>query len=111
MCEKLFKIIRKQGVKCHFGSTPGFVFQGITFTIRALLQLRHNCNIPTWVALSDLFKVFDTSNNALIIAIPEKYGVPTKLYSTIEHICNKSVVKLVIRKIDTSIDIKVGVKK
>ena len=69
MCGRLFKIIRKHGVKCQFGFTPGVGCQDGTFTIKTLLHLRHNHKIPTWVVFVDLVKAFDTSNHALLIAI------------------------------------------
>ena len=69
MCGRLFNIIIKHGMKCQFGSTPGVGCQYGTFTIKTLLHLRHNHNLPTWVAFIDLVKSFDTSNHALLIAI------------------------------------------
>ena len=50
MCGQLFKIIRKHGVKCQFGSTPVVGCQDGTFTVKTLLHLRHNHSLPTWVA-------------------------------------------------------------
>ena len=79
ICEKSFRIISKRGVKCQFGSTPGFGCQYGTFMIKKLLHLRHNHNLPTWVAFIDLVKAFDTSNHALLIAILGKYGAPPRL--------------------------------
>ena len=98
-------------MKCQFGSTPGVGFQDGTFTIKKLLHLRHNHNLPTWVALEDLVKAFDTSNHALLIAKLGKYGAPPILCSSIKRMYNKSIVKIVIGKVETSIDFKVGVKQ
>ena len=111
MCRQLFKIINKHGVKCHFGSTPGVGYQDGTFIIKTLLNLRHKHNLPTWLEFADLFKVFDTSNHALLIAILGKYGAPPILFSAIKHMYNKRIVKLVICKVDTSINFRVGVKQ
>ena len=69
MCGQLIKIISKHGVKCQFGSTPGVGYQDGTFMIATHLHLRHNHNLPTWVAFADPVKVFDTSNHALLIVI------------------------------------------
>ena len=69
MCGRLFKIIRKHGVEFQFGSTPGVGCKDGALTIKTLLHLRHNHNLPTWVAFIDLVKAFDTSNHALLIAI------------------------------------------
>ena len=111
MCGRLFKIIRKHGVKCQFGSTPGVGCQDGMFTIKILLHLRHNHNLPTWVAFVDLVKAFETSNHALLIAILGKYGAPPRLFSEIKHMYNKIIVKIIIVKVETSINFKVGVKQ
>ena len=111
MCGRLFKIISKHVVKCQFGSTPRVGSQDGTFTIKTLLHLRQNHNLPTWVAFGDLVKAFGTSNQALLIAILGKYGAPPRLCSAIKRMYDKSVVNLIIDKIETSIDFKVGVKQ
>ena len=76
MCGRLFKIISKHGLKCQFGSTPRVGCQYGTFTIKTILHLIHNHNLPTWVAFADLVKAFDASNHALPISIIGKYGAP-----------------------------------
>ena len=111
MCGRLFKIISKHGVKYQFGSTPGVGCQDGTFTIETLLHLRHNYKLPTWVQLSDLVKAFDTSNHTLIITILVKYGASPRLCSAIKRMHNKIIFKIIIGKVETSIDFKVGVKK
>ena len=111
MCGRLFKIIRKHGVKYQFGSTPGVGCQDGTFKINTLLHLRHNRNLPTWVASVDLVKTFYTSNHKLLIAIIGKYGTSPRLQSAIKRMYDKSIVKLFIGKVDTSIEFKVGVKQ
>ena len=79
MCGRLFKIISKQGVKCQFGSTPGVGFQDGIFTIKTLLHIIHNHNLPTWVEFVDLVKAFETSNHTILIAILIKYGALPRL--------------------------------
>ena len=111
MCGGLFKIISKYVMKCQFGFTPGFGFQYGTFTIKKLPHIRQNYNLPTWVVFVDLFKDFNTSKNALLIAILVKYGAPSRLCSEIKRMYEKSVVKLIIGKIETFIDYKVVVKQ
>ena len=81
ICGQLFKIIRKHGVKCQFRSMPGVGCQDGTFTIKILIHLRHNHNLPTWVAFADLVKTFDTSNHEQLIDILGKYGAPPRLRS------------------------------
>ena len=111
MCGLLFKIIIKHGVKFQFGSTPGVGCQDDTFTINTLLHIRQNHNLPTWVAFADLVKAFGTSNHALLIATLVKCGAPPRLCSAIKCMYDKSIVKLIFRKVDTSIEFKVGIKQ
>ena len=73
MCTRLFKIIAAHGVRYQFGSTPGVGCQDGSFTLKTILHLRHNHNLPTWVMFADLVKAFDTSNHILMIKILEKY--------------------------------------
>ena len=111
MCGRLFKIISKHGVKFQFGSTPGVGYQDGTFTIKPLLHLRHKYNLPTWVEFADLVKAFDISNHALIISILGKYGASPRVCSSIKRMYKKSIVNLIIGKVEISIDFKVGLKQ
>ena len=104
-------MIKKHGVKYQFGSTPQVGCQDGTFTIKTLLQLRCNHNLPTWVAFADLVKAFDTSNHQFMVMILARYGCPPNLCDTITRMYKDSVVKLVIGKFETTIDFKVGVKQ
>ena len=98
LCTILFLILDRHGVKYQFGSTPGVVCQDGIFTIKILLHLRHNHNLPTWVLFADLVKDFDTSNHQLMDAILGKYGFPPKLRSAIARMYKDSVVGIIIGK-------------
>ena len=98
-------------MKCQFGFTPGVGCQDGTLKIKALLNLIHNHNLPTWLVFTGLVKAFDTSNHTLLITILGKYGVPPRLCSAIKRMYDKSIVKLIIGKVETSIKLKVGVKQ
>ena len=111
LCARIFELIKKHGVKYQFGSTPGVGCQDGTFTIKTLLNLRRNHNIPTWVAFVNLVKAFDTSNHQLMVMILARYGCPPNLCDTITRMYKYSVVKLVIGEFETTIDFKVGVKQ
>ena len=63
------------------------------------------------MVLADLVKAFDTSNHALLTAILGKYGTPPILRSAVKRMYEKSVVKLIIGKVVTSVEFKVGVKQ
>ena len=94
-------IVYTPGVECQYG----------TFTIKTLLHLIHNHNLPTWVEFTDLVKAFDTSNNALLIANLGKYGATPRLCLAIKRMYKKIVVNIIIGKIETSIEFKLGVKQ
>ena len=98
-------------MKCQFRSTSGVRCQYGTFRIKTLLHLRNNHNLPTGVSFTDLFKAFYTSNHALLIAILGKYGAPPRLFSEIKRMYNKIIVIIIIGKVETSIESKVGVKQ
>ena len=110
LCTRLFKIIKRHGVKYQFGLTPGVGCQDGSFTLKTLLQLQHNHNLPTWILFADLVKAFDTSNHELIISILKKYGCPRPLYKTIQKMYKDSVVKLILGN-KISIPFTVGVKQ
>ena len=95
-CARLFTVIKKHGVKYQFASTPRVGCQYGTFTIKTLLHLFQNHNLPTWLAFSDLAKAVDTSNHQLMVTILEKYGCTPNLCDTIKRMYKDIVVKLVI---------------
>ena len=45
--ELFFKILFKHGVKYQFFSTPGVGYQDGMFTIKTVLNLQHDHNLPT----------------------------------------------------------------
>ena len=55
------------------------------------------------MAFTDLVKSFDNSNHSLLIAILVKYDTHPKICSEIKCMYNKSMVKLIIGKVETSI--------
>ena len=73
ICKRLFKIIKEHGVKYHFGSSPGVGCQDGTFTIKSLLHMRHNHNLPSYVAFVDLVKLFNMVSHKMIPQILEQY--------------------------------------
>ena len=92
-------MIRKHGVKYQFGLTPGVGCQYGSFTIKTMLHLRYNHNLPTFVMFADLVKAFDTSNQKLMVEILDKYGCPPKLWSAIRRMYMDNNVRLIKGKI------------
>ena len=87
LCTRLFVIIQKHGVKYQFGSTPGVGCQDGSFTIKTMLHLQHNHNLPTFVMFADLVKAFDTSNHKLMVEILTKYRYPQTSVSNPPDVC------------------------
>ena len=96
LCGSACKIIKAHGIKYQFGSTPGVGFQDGRFTLNTLLQLRHNHNLPSWFALADLVKAFDTSNHKLLVSVLDRYGAPPPFCSAIIRMYKTIVVRLII---------------
>ena len=111
LCTRLFKVIRKYGVKYQFGLTPGVGCQYGRFKRKIMLHLQYNHNLPTFVMFADLIKAFETSNHKLMVEILKKYGCPPKLCSAIRRMYTDNNVRLIIGKIDIFIPFKVGVKQ
>ena len=95
ICKRLFKIIKKHGVKYQFGSSPGVGCQDGTFTIETILHTQHNHNYPSYDSFVDLIKEFDNVNRDMMLKILERYVNPPKLRSAISRMYQdlKSVLK------------------
>ena len=102
LCGRVLNIIKANGVKYQFGYTPGMGCQVGSFTLKTLLHLRHNYNLPSWVVFAGLVKAFYTSNNKILISILSRYGDPPRFCSAIKSMHKNSVVILIVRKTDTS---------
>ena len=98
-------------MKYQFGLTPGVGCQDGRFTIKTMLHMRYNHNLPTFVMFADLVKAFDTSNHKLMVDILKKYGCPPKLFSAIRRMYTDNNMILIIGKIDISIPFEMVVNK
>ena len=111
ICKRLFKIIKKHGVKYQFGSSPGVGCQDDTFTIKTLLHTQHNNNLPSYVVFVDLVKAFDTFNHDMMLKILERFGAPPKLRSSISRMYWNLKIVLKIGEVEEKMGQKVGVIK
>ena len=82
---RLYRLLEKHGTKTQFGATPKVGCQDGCFTLKTLLHLRHQHNLPLFVAFVDLVKAFNTTNHSLLIEILQQYGAPPKICSAIER--------------------------
>ena len=61
--KQLYSLLDEHGIRTRFGVTPNVGCQDGSFTLKSLLHLRHQHNLPTCVAFVDLVKAYDTTNH------------------------------------------------
>eukprot|EP00956_Cyclotella_meneghiniana_P019936 scaffold34652_cov36-Cyclotella_meneghiniana.AAC.1 len=95
LTERAYKLLEKHGVKSQFGATPLVGCPEGSFSLKTLLHLRHQHNLPSYVAYVDLVKAYDTANHEVLLKLLEKYGAPPqftdivrRLYSNLRVIIN-----------------------
>jgi hypothetical protein len=74
MCSKVmmaqaFTLLDKHGTRFQFGRTPEIGCRDGLFTLKALLNARHNHDLTSYVGFVDLVKAYDTANHKLLIDI------------------------------------------
>ncbi len=102
MCSKVFLLVimaqaftllDKHGTRFQFGGTPEVGYRDGLFTLKALLNARHNHDLSSYVGFVDLVKVYNTANHMLLIDILHRYGAPPKFATAIKTIyCNNTCV-------------------
>ena len=98
--ERLYYLLDRHGICTQFGATPNVGCQDGSFTLKSLLHLQHQHNLPTFVAFVDLVKAYNTTNHQLLIETLRQYGAPPKLCNAVERMYHK-----------LSVVIKVGSEK
>ena len=109
--ERLYVLLDRHGIKTQFGATPDVGCQDGSFTIKSLLHLRHQHNLPTFVAFVDLVKAYDTTNHQLLIEILRQYGAPPKLCNAIERMYRNLSVIIKVGSEKREIEQTVGVRQ
>jgi hypothetical protein len=106
-----FSLLDKQGTRFQFSGTPEIGCQDGLFTLKALLNARHNHDLASYIGFVDLVKAYDTANHILLIDILQKYGAPPKFVMAIEPIyCNNTCI-LKIENKTAKIPQTVGVRQ
>ena len=67
MVARAFTLLDKDGTYFQFGRTPGIGCRDRIFTLKALLNTRHNHNLALYLGYVDLIKAYDTANHKLLI--------------------------------------------
>ena len=78
MTARAFSLLDKHGTRLQFGGTPEIGCQDGLFTLKALLNARHNHDLASYVGFVDLVKAYNTANHVLLVDILCKYGAPPK---------------------------------
>ena len=78
--------LHAHGTKSQFGATPLVGCPEGSFSLRTLLHLRHQHNLPSFVAYVDLVKAYDTANHEVLIRLLEKYGAPPQFTNIIKKL-------------------------
>jgi hypothetical protein len=94
VCSKIFSSIMNgrairhlelHGIQFQFCETPTLGCQDGLFTLKTLLNVHKNHNLPSFVAFVDLVKAYDTANHDLLLKVLEKYGTPPKFVLAIKN--------------------------
>ena len=111
MNDRLYCLLDRHGIRTQFGATPNVGCQDGSFTLKSLLHLRHQHNLPTFVAFVDLVKAYDTTNHQLLIEILRQYGAPPKLCNAVERMYRKLSVIIKVGSEKREIEQTVGVRQ
>ena len=109
--ERLYLLFDKHGIRTQCGATPNVGCQDGSFTLKSLLHLRHQHNLPIFVAFVDLVKAYDTTNHQFLIDILRQYGAPPKLCNAIERMYQNLVVIVKVGNEERKIPQTVGVRQ
>ena len=102
-------MLDKHGTRFQFGGAPEIGCRDGLFTLKALLNARHNHDFASYVGFDDLVKAYDTANQVLLIDILRKYGAPPKFTMAIETIYQNNTCFLKIENEVAEIPQTVGV--
>ncbi len=68
------------------------------FTLKALINARQNHDLPSYIGLINLVKVYDTANHTLLLRILEQYGAPPEFVAAIKTIYRDNIAVMKIEK-------------
>ncbi len=109
MTTQAFILLDKHGSWFQFGGTPEIGCRDGLFTLKALLNARHNHDLTLYIEFVNLVKAYDTANHKLLIDILRRYGAPLKFATAIEMIYHNKTYVLNIKNEVEEIPQSVGV--
>ncbi len=98
MTTRAFTLLDKHRMCFQFGGTPKLGCRDGLFTLKALLNARHNHNLALYAGFVNLVKAYDTANHKLLFDILRCYGAPPKFTTAIENIYRSNTCILKIKK-------------
>jgi hypothetical protein len=103
LTQRAYTLLKLHCVETQFGATPLVGCPDGNFSRKTLLHLRHQHNLPSYVAFVDLVKAYDTANHQILVDLLGRYGAPqefcniiSRLYSDLTVTINVEGQKIVI---------------
>jgi hypothetical protein len=106
-----FRLLELYFTRFQFSETPELGCRDGLFTLKALLNARHNHNLGSYVGFLDLVKAYDTANHELLFCLLEKYEAPPTFVAVVKRIYTDNIVVLKIEKEVREIPQEVGVQQ
>jgi hypothetical protein len=111
MNDRVFRLLELHGTRFQIGGTPELGCRDGLFTLKSLLNARHNHDLGSYVGFVDLVKAYDTANHELLFRLLEKYGAPPTFVAAVKRIYTDNIVVLKIEKEVQEISQEVGVQQ
>ncbi len=111
MTAQAFTLLDKHGTRFQFGGTPEIGCRDGLFTLKALLNTRHNHDLTWYIGFVNLVTAYDTANHKLLIDILRRYGAPPKFSTANETIYHSNTCVLKIKNEVEEIPQSVGVRQ